>query len=551
MSSGDVAFEHAVVPMALVAPEGRFLAVNQALCDLLDRPRDHLVASGLQDITITEDAERSVTVRRRRLIRSDGGVVAALITSTLIEATPHSLEHYLVQVQALSARAEVRSGDQELHDPVTGLPNRALFVDELRSALARASRRGMGLAVFVLDLDHFALVNERLGSEVGDRVLAHVSTRLQTHLRLSDTVGRLGAGGWLPGDEFAVVCEDLDDERHAVVLAERFGSVIGGPLVVDDHELSVTASIGVAVAMTRETSPEAVLRSAEAAMWRAKQRGGAGYELFDEAARDRAVSRLATEDALSRAIERDELRVHYQPILRLDRSSVMGVEALLRWERPESGLMAPAEFIPLAEDSSLIVSIGAWVMREAVRQTHEWRQRFPQLGLTVSVNLSGRQLGDPDLHEVVSGVLRDSEIEPSALSLEITETVLIEDGDRAWAALQPLKELGVRLEVDDFGIGYSSLSYLRLFPLDGLKLDRSFVADLGSDDKVEAIVSAVIGLAHALALTVVAEGVETPVELGILEQFGCDFAQGYHWSRPLPPPQFEQWLLDHVPGRAP
>lgn len=526
------------------------MAVNQALCDLLDRPRHQLVASGLQDVTITEDAGLSVTARRRRLIRSDGDVVPALITSTLIEATPQSIEHHFLQVQALSTRPGGRSADQELHDPLTGLPNRALFLDELRSALARASRRGVGLAVFVVDLDHFALVNERLGQDVGDRVLAHVANRLQGHLRLSDTVARLGAGGWLPGDEFAVVCEDLDDERNAVVLAERFAHLIAGPLVVEDHELSVTASIGVAVVMTRETSPEGVLRSAEVAMWRVKQRGGAGCELFDEAARDRSLRRLANEDALGRAIERGELRVHYQPILRLDRSSVIGVEALVRWERPEFGLVAPAEFISLAEQSSLIVSIGAWVMREAVRQVHEWRKRFPESGLTVSVNLSGRQLGDPDLHGLVSDVLRYTQMEPSALSLEITETVLVEEGDTAWAALQPLKDLGVRLEVDDFGIGYSSLSYLRLFPLDGLKLDRSFVADLGSNAKVEAIVSAVIGLAHALALTVVGEGVETPVELGILGQFGCDFAQGYHWSRPLPPRQFEEWLQDYVSQRT-
>jgi len=419
-----------------------------------------------------------------------------------------------------------RLAHQADHDTLTDLPNRRAYLDRLARALAATERSDRWVLVLFLDLDRFKVVNDSLGHRVGDDLLRAVAARLRTAVRPGDTVARFG------GDEFTMLCEEIEDEAHALRVVERVRGALQRPFVLDGKELFTTGSIGIALGRGRHESPEALVGDADAAMYRAKDRGGNCVEVFDTAMRDRAVRRLALSSALHRAVEREEFTVVYQPTVRLATGEVDGVEALLRWNRPDHGVVAPGEFVPLAEENGLIVPIGAYVLEQACEQARRWSRLAGGAGPTVAVNLSARQLVDPGLLPLVRGALERSQVDPASISLEITESVLMGDVAASGSVLAELKALGLRLYVDDFGTGYCSLTYLQRFPVDGVKVDRSFVSGLGVRADAEAIVRAVIGLAHGLGLVAVAEGVETQEQLDRLIDLRCDVAQGYHLGRP-------------------
>ena len=442
---------------------------------------------------------------------------------------------------------EMRS--MALHDPLTQLPNRALLLDRLEQALARTHRSKRRVAVLFLDLDRFKVINDSLGHEVGDLLLVAAAERLTGALRPGDTATRFG------GDEFVVLCEDVADEFQAVEIAERVAASLAAPFTLGSQEVFITVSVGVALANSPHDQPIALIRDADAAMYRAKDRGRARCELFDTEMRAVAVSRLEMENDLHRAIERGELEVHYQPFVRMADQRVLGAEALVRWHHPRRGFMNPAEFIPLAEETGVIVQMGSWILHESCRQLAAWRAEhggnLPE-DFYVSVNLAPRQLADASIVDDVATALRDSDLPPSALCLEITESALLDNVEGAADRLAALRAIGVRIALDDFGTGYSALSYLHQFPVDIMKIDRSFVNRLGPDPRDRAIVAGMIELAHALDLLVVAEGVETTNQLAELSRLGCDMAQGYYYGRPQPARDLTSQLVSSssVPDRV-
>ena len=423
---------------------------------------------------------------------------------------------------------------QATHDPLTGLPNRSLVLDRLDQALGRSQRSGGRVTVLFADLDRFKVVNDSFGHSVGDGVLLSIADRLRQAVRPHDTVGRLA------GDEFIIICEELTD-REALHVAERIADAVAQPILLDGRETVITASIGIAHAEP-DTRAEDMLRDSDVAMYRAKERGRARIELFDADMRRRMMDRLEMERSLRTAIGAGDLRLVYQPIVAFGGWEVMAAEALVRWEHPERGVVEPAEFIPLAEESGLILPLGRWVLTEACRQLAVWRAAG-RPKLRVTVNLSARQFSDPDLIAVVAEALARAQLPPDALWLEITESVLMEEVKVTSDTLIALKRLGVHLAIDDFGTGYSSLSYLKRFPVDLLKIDRSFINGLGTDPEDGAIVLAIVSLAQALRLEVVAEGVEHFHQLEALHRLGCDAVQGFLLAPPRP--------ADVLPRQAP
>ncbi|MGZ5362350.1 MAG: sensor domain-containing protein [Solirubrobacterales bacterium] len=434
----------------------------------------------------------------------------------------------LISVAVERHRGEEAARHAGLHDPLTDLPNRTLALDRLAHAVKRRRREGIDVAVLVLDVDRFGLVNDVSGHAAGDDVLLALAARLTAVVRATDTVARLS------GDEFIVICPDVDGARGAMEVAERLATAVTGRLVLDSGEHSFTISTGIALTSTRQHTPESLLGDADAAMYRAKARGRGRYELFDEAMRTQAAARVRTETELRAALDRGELKAWYQPVIDLATGRPVSTEALVRWEHPERGLVPPLEFIPIAEEAGLIAELGLQVLEQACRQTASWQRDIdPELG--VSVNISGRQAIDPDFPARVAAIAERSGLRAGTLALEITESVLMEEADSPVTVLGSLQEHGLTLVLDDFGTGYSSLSRLKRFPLDVLKIDRSFVSGIVSNADDRAIVKATIDMAHAVGLTVVAEGVETREQQEQLRAFGCDRAQGYLYARPQPP----------------
>ncbi len=436
---------------------------------------------------------------------------------------------------------EERLLHQSLHDCLTDLPNRDALMDRLGGALVRAESRGEKVAVLFLDLDNFKHVNDSLGHEVGDRLLVEVAARLRNGLGPEDTVARLG------GDEFVVLHEGLVREAEADAVAGRIAQILRPTMFLGEHEVFVTASIGVAFGGSRADRPAALLRYADVAMYRAKANGKGCYEVFSPEMGELSSQRLTLERDLRRALEREELVVHYQPKVLIESGEIVGVEALARWEHPQRGLLAPAEFLPLAEETGLVIPLGHWVLKEACRQTQAWQRRYPSHPpLALYVNLSAREFQQTDLAARVAGVLRDTGMDASNLVLEITEGTAMRDTTASMATLRALKELGVKLAIDDFGKGYSSLSYLKRFPVDIIKIDRSIVQGLGREQDTSAIVSATLALADAMNLEVIAEGMETREEVAELRSLGCALGQGYYWWTPQPAGEMTTLLEAHA-----
>jgi diguanylate cyclase (GGDEF)-like protein/PAS domain S-box-containing protein len=517
------------------------------------------VQRGYADGAVVIDDLPSNTTLRARPLRAHGVVssVTVLIgrpdfpmgVLTANSRTPRPFSrsdvNFLQSVAHMLAGAigRLRYEDQirhdALHDALTGLPNRTLLLDRIGEALKRARREGTLVAVLFLDLDNLKVINDSLGHSAGDELLRAIGPRMRRELREADTVARFG------GDEFAVLCEDIDDAAHAGSIAERLVVAFDEPFMVGGEERFGSVSIGVVVTGAASArGPEELLSDADAAMYQAKERGRGRFEMFDAGLRDRITARLRVEADLRRALEGEgRLWVAYQPYYRLPGRQIAGVEALVRWDHPERGSVSPADFIPVAEESGLVVPLGARVLRAACAQVARWQRETEHEGLRLTVNVSARQMAAPDFVETVQSILAETGLHPDSLGLEITERLLLEETPGTALTIELLQALGVRLLLDDFGTGYSSLRYLQRYPLDGLKVDRAFVAGLGEQgDGDGAIVEAIVGMARALGMGVIPEGVETDGQLQRLVAIGCDHAQGFLLSRPLPAGELEGLL---------
>ena len=508
------------------------------------RLAEDLTAHGLEACTIAPLLSQrgclgTLRIGFRGVVRLDEREVQVLTT---FANHVGSALHNTLLIEELRAQA--------LRDPLTGLPNRSLMVDRLAHALKRLQRRKSGVAVLFCDIDRFKVVNDSMGHQAGDELLVAVAQRIEQGLRVGDTATRFG------GDEFVVICEDVRREAQAAEVAERLAASLAEPFVVRGEDIYVTASIGVSVTTNAEEDPTALVRDADAAMYEAKSKGRSCCVVFDNPMRERAVARLEVENDLRRAIERGELRVHYQPNVSMHGMQLVGAEALVRWERPGRGLVQPSEFIALAEETGLIVPLGRYVLEEACRQVAEWMDEgLVDDSFMISVNLSPHQLRAPGILDHVHGALLASGLDARQLCVEVTESALVDDSGGATETIRRIHSLGVRIAIDDFGTGYSALSYLHLLPVEILKIDRSFVGRLGPDPRDRAVITGMIDLAHALGLEVVAEGVETAEQLADLTAMRCDIAQGYYFAKPQAPPGMRGLLRAAVrragPGRRP
>jgi diguanylate cyclase (GGDEF)-like protein/PAS domain S-box-containing protein len=538
------AFDNATIGMAVVSLQGRWLQVNRSLCDILGYAEGELLESDVKHLTHRDDLvafdEQMLhftagTVPSHqtevRYTHKSGKEVWAHTGMSLVRDGEARPLHLIFQIQDITdrKRAEEQLLHDAFHDALTGLPNRALFMDHVKMAIQRSRRSGDRLfAALFLDLDRFKIINDSLGHMVGDQLLVGIAHRLEACLRPGDTVARLG------GDEFTILLEDLTTTDDAIDVARRVQEAVTQPFNIGGHEVFTTASIGIALSNTGYDRAEDLLRDADTAMYRAKMEGKKRHVVFDKAMHDRAMELLQIETDLRRAITRKEFFLNYQPIVCLETGKVASFEALVRWRHPERGLVMPGEFIPVAEETGLIIPLGVFVLNEACRQMRAW-QKVGLAGedVTMSVNLSSRQFSQTDLIDQVSSALRDSGLKAANLKLEITESMVMENIDMAIGMLAQLRGLGVGLSIDDFGTGYSSLSYLHRFPIDTLKIDRSFVTQMTDNAENAEIVRTIVTLARSLDMHVIAEGVETGEQLRQLGGLGCDYGQGYLFSRPV------------------
>jgi diguanylate cyclase (GGDEF)-like protein len=471
---------------------------------------------------------------------------------------PLILSHRVRYVlRASRAAEEIRNNEAQIHhlafyDSLTHLPNRRLYTDRLNQALASAKRHTRTVATLFLDLDRFKRVNDTLGHNVGDKLLRSVADRLLSCLRQTDYVARPEGDDDTPlvarigGDEFFILLTEMAHAEDAAKVAGRVLQTLSQPFTLEGHEIRITPSIGIAVYPADGADVDMLLKNADTALYHAKDQGRNNYQFYTQSMNATALKRLTLEGYLSKALEREELRVYYQPQVNILSGRIVGMEALVRWQHPELGLVSPVEFIPLAEESGLIIPIGEWVLRTACTQNAAWQaEGFAPLRL--SVNLSGKQFQEKNLAETVEKALLASGMAPQCLELELTESMLMQKVDATIKTLHELKGLGLRLSIDDFGTGYSSLSYLKRFPIDTLKVDQSFVRDLTTDPDSAALTSAIIAMAHGLKLSVIAEGVETPEHLAFLKDHHCEEAQGYLFSKPIPAEAFTRYLEERMP----
>ena len=531
--------------MALLAPDGRWLRVNHSLCATLGYSENELLERSLIDLAHPDEAGATVVQiekllegkipfyqTEQRFTHKHGDDVWMLLNISAVHDSDGNPSHLVFQFQDITRRKveEKRLIHNVFHDALTGLPNRALFMDRLRLATERARRRkDQVFAVLFLDLDGFKAINDSLGHIIGDQLLIQISRRLNACLRATDTIARLG------GDEFTILLEDLTDEREAVRVVERLQKELAQPLKLGGSDIHVTASIGVASNNPAYERAEDILRDADTAMYRAKSSGKACYQLVDRDGNTPPLDVVNLRDDLDKAIERGELVLHYQPIVSLQTGKLFAFEALIRWQHPQRGLILPTNFIPLAEKKGSVLQIGTWAIREACLQLKRWQDRFSlHPSLAISVNLSSKEFMQPNLIDQVIDILQDTGVDPRALKLEITEGVVMENIGTATVLLQQLRALGIELGVDDFGTGYSSLSYLHRLPISLLKIDKSFVKGMVEKREHAEIVKTILTLARSLGIRVVAEGVETLEQLVELRHLRCDAGQGYLFSKPVP-----------------
>ncbi|MET0647191.1 MAG: EAL domain-containing protein [Pyrinomonadaceae bacterium] len=549
------AFDNATIGMGVVALDGRWLQVNRSLCEIVGYDERELLESEVRRVTHREDLVTLEEQMQRftagsisshqaelRYCHKSGKEVWAHLGMSLVRDGESQPLHLIFQIQDITdrKRAEEQLLHDAFHDALTGLPNRALFMDHVKMAIQRSRRSGDRLfAALFLDLDRFKIINDSLGHMVGDQLLVGIAHRLEACLRPGDTVARLG------GDEFTILLEDLASTDDAIEVARRVQEAVTQPFNIGGHEVFTTASIGIALSNTGYERAEDLLRDADTAMYRAKMEGKKRHVVFDKAMHDRAMELLQTETDLRRALTRQEFFLNYQPIVSLETGRVLSFEALVRWRHPERGIVGPCDFIPVAEETGLIVPLGLWVLNEACRQMREWqRLGLADESVTMSVNLSGRQFSQADLIDQIASALRESGLKAANLKLEITESMVMENFDTAIDMLTQLRTLGVGLSIDDFGTGYSSLSYLHRFPIDTLKIDRSFVTQMTDNSENAEIVRTIVTLARSLDMAVVAEGVETADQLRQLGELGCDYGQGYLFSRPVGAGQAAALLTD-------
>ena len=538
-------FNQAAIGISQTLLDGRFLQVNQAFCRLLGYEEHELLGLTHQDIAHPDEVDDSIELRaqflagkgspaavERRYRHKDGSEIWVAISTALVRDADGAPDYFVSMIECITERKRLQENLEFLacHDGLTRLPNRVLFYNRLQHALEQARRRGWRTGVMFIDLDRFKSINDTLGHRVGDQLLLQVARRLRSCVRAEDTVGRLG------GDEFAVILTELSEETSAGIVAKKILESMDRPFQLERHEVFITTSIGISTSAPGDVDVDTMISNADAAMYDAKKLGRNNFQYYAATMSERAMEKLLLEKELRYAISRNEFLLNFQPKVNLDSGEITGFEALLRWHRTGGEIVSPAIFIPVVEDCGLIEEVGEWVLRSACAQLRAWKTAGIR-PVPVAVNLSPKQFQHSDIGDMVLRALRDYDIEPDLIELEITESAAMNNAADAIAALTNLKSLGLRIAIDDFGTGYSSLSYLTRFPIDSLKIDRSFVIDLPDSQEGASIARAVITMAHALHLKVIAEGVETLAQLEFLAANACDEIQGYYCSRPVPAAQ--------------
>ncbi|HEX7953655.1 MAG TPA: EAL domain-containing protein, partial [Burkholderiales bacterium] len=553
-------FEHSIDAVFLMRPDGGILSANAEACRLLGYTENELRALGRAGLTEPDDPRVAALLEAHRregaargelkMRRKDGSWVPVEAASTAFRDRSGELCASLI-IRDITDRKRAEEHIEYLayHDELTGIPNRAYFQRAFEHTIATSQRQGLNSALMVVDLDRFKNINDIIGHEAGDQLLKQVAARLHTCLRDGDVLARLG------GDEFVVLMQDASSLAAVSAVANKLLEATSRPLIIDEQEFLITASIGISTCPHDGTDLQTLLRNGDVAMYRAKESGKNRFQYFSPDMDVHGRERLAIESALGRALERDEFTLQFQPKMQVSTRNVAGMEALVRWRHPEKGLMHPGAFIAIAEETGMIVQLGDWVLGEACRQAQALREAGHG-NLCVAVNLSVRQLYDQGFALRVSEALRQSGFPAKNLELEITESMVMRDAEGSISLLQALRDTGVRIAIDDFGTGYSSLAYLKRFPIDCVKIDRSFIQDLPDDRDDASITRSIIAMAHNMKLEVVAEGVETESQLTFLHGYGCDEIQGYLYSEPLDADAFERFLDAHadrapVPARIP
>ncbi len=543
------AFDQAAIGMALVAIDGRFLQVNNSLCAIFGYTRQELLSASLKTLTHQKDHDRVLEYHLHQLLSDElpafqvevecfhkiiGKMVWTLLSASLVRDISGNPQYFIFQIQDITDR---KYAEQQLvyvanHDPLTGLLNRLQFHNRLTQTLAAAHRFNTKLAVMFLDLDRFKLINDTLGHRLGDLLLQQVSERLKASVRSNDLLARLG------GDEFIVLLSHIELIDDVARIAQKVIDTLSEPFTVEGHDIVITASVGISVYPDDGDDSQNLLMNADSAMYLAKDHGKNNYQFYTAEMTARSLERMTIERGLRHALKNFQLRVHYQPQINAASGRLVSVEALVRWEHPEWGLVYPDRFIGIAEETGLIVPIGLWVLRTACLQAKAWQDNDGPCG-AVAVNLSPRQFLEQNIFQSIKNVLDDTGLKPNLLELEITESAVMQNPVRTLGILRQLQALGVRISIDDFGTGYSSLTYLRQFPVQSVKIDKSFVQDIPSDEGSMTLVRAIIGLAHELKMDVITEGIETEAQLDFLKFYKSDLLQGYIYSRPVTAKQLE------------